>query len=190
MVGALAESDRSVVLALDELPILVNRLLKGDQGQITAEGRQVADAFMSWLRKNGQAHRGRMCMIVSGSVGLEPVLAQAGVSAQANIFSPFDLKPWSEATAVSCLGVLAESYGIDLPEGIRRDMCQRLRSCIPHHVQMFFDKMHEHLRRAEKTSVEEKDVENVYLHEMLGVRGQLELLTAAAVNGILDDSLV
>ena len=37
------------------------------------------------------AHRGRMCMIVSGSVGLEPVLAQAGLSAQGNIFSPYDL---------------------------------------------------------------------------------------------------
>ncbi len=212
VLGALAESDRSIVLALDELPILVNRLLKGDQGQITAEGKQVADAFMSWLRKNGQTHRGRVCMIVSGSVGLEPVLAQAGLSAQANIFSPFDLKPWSEDTAVSCLGVLAESYEIDLPEGVRRNMCRRLRSCIPHHVQMFFDKIHEHLQRAEKTSAEEEDVEIVYLHEMLGVRGQLdlqhyegrleailgragdllalELLTGAAVNGFLDDSLV
>ncbi|MCY4229863.1 MAG: ATP-binding protein [Alphaproteobacteria bacterium] len=212
VLAALAESDRPVVLAMDELPILVNRLLKGDRERITAEGRQVADAFMSWLRKNGQAHRGRMCMIVSGSVGLEPVLAQAGLSAQANIFSPFDLKPWSEDIAVSCLGALAESYGIDLPEGIRRDMCRRLRSCIPHHVQMFFDKMHEHLRRAGKSAAAEEDVENVYLHEMLGVRGQLdlqhyegrleailgragdlialELLTAAAVNGILDDSLV
>ena len=212
VLGALAESDRPVVLAIDELPILVNRLLKGDRQHVTAEGRHVADAFLSWLRKNGQAHRGRMCMIVSGSVGLEPVLAQAGLSAQANIFSPYDLRPWSEDTAVSCLGALSQSYGIDLPEGIRRNMCGRLRSCIPHHVQMFFDKMHEHLRRAGKSRAAEEDVESVYLHEMLGVRGQLdllhyegrleailgragdlvalELLTGAAVNGFLDDGLV
>lgn len=212
VLGALAESDRPVVLAMDELPILVNRLLKGDREHVTEEGRRVADAFMSWLRKNGQAHRGRMCMIVSGSVGLEPVLAQAGLSAQANIFSPYDLKPWSEDTAVSCLGALSQTYGIDLPEGIRRSMCGRLRSCIPHHVQMFFDKMHEHLRRTGKSTAMADDVENVYLHEMLGVRGQLdlqhyegrleailgragdlialELLTGAAVNGFLDDGLV
>ena len=212
VLAALAENDRRVVLAMDELPILVNRLLKGDREHITAEGRQVADAFMSWLRKNGQAHCGRMCMIVSGSVGLEPVLAQAGLSAQANIFSPYDLRPWSEDTAVSCLGALSQSYGIDLPEGVRRNMCGRLRSCIPHHVQMFFDKMHEHLRRAGKSGATGEDVESVYLHEMLGVRGQLdlqhyegrleailgragdlialELLTGAAVNGFLDDGLV
>ena len=212
VLGALAESDRPVVLAMDELPILVNRLLKGDREHVTAEGRQVADAFLSWLRKNGQAHRGRMCMIVSGSVGLEPVLAQAGLSAQANIFSPYELRPWSEDTAVSCLRALSQSYGIDLPEEIRRDMCGRLRSCIPHHVQMFFDKMHEHLRRAGKSGATVEDVESVYRHEMLGVRGQLdlqhyegrleailgrvgdlialELLTAAAVNGFLEDGLV
>ena len=212
VLGALAESDRPVVLAMDELPILVNRLLKGDRENVTAEGRQVADAFLSWLRKNGQAHRGRMCMIVSGSVGLEPVLAQAGLSAQANIFSPYELRPWSEDTAISCLSALSQSYGIDLPEEIRRNMCGRLRSCIPHHVQMFFDKMHEHLRRAGKSGATGEDVESVYRHEMLGVRGQLdlqhyegrleailgragdlialELLTGAAVNGFLDDGLV
>ncbi len=72
VLAALAENDRPIVLAMDELPILVNRLPKGDREHITEEGRQVADAFLSWLRKNGQAHRGRMCMIVSGSVGLEP----------------------------------------------------------------------------------------------------------------------
>ncbi len=139
-------------------------------------------------------------------------LAQAGLSAHANIFSPYDLKPWSEDTAVSCLGALSRSYGIDLPEGIRRNMCRRLRSCIPHHVQMFFDKMHEHLRRAGISCATEEDVESVYLHEMLGVRGRidlrhyegrleavlgrvgnviaLELLTSAAVNGFLDDAMI
>ena len=212
VLGALAEGERPVVLAMDELPILVNRLLKGDREHVTAEGRQVADAFLSWLRKNGQAHRGRLCMIVSGSVGLEPVLTQAGLSAQANIFSPYELKPWSEDTAVSCLGALSQSYGIDLPEDIRRNMCARLRSCIPHHVQLFFDKMHEHLRHAGRSGATVEDVESVYRHEMLGVRGQLdlqhyegrleavlgragdlialELLTAAAVNGFLDDGLI
>ena len=35
---------------------------------------RAADAFLSWLRKNGQAHRGRVVMILSGSIGLEPIL--------------------------------------------------------------------------------------------------------------------
>ena len=178
---ALAGNGQPVVLAIDELPILVNRLLKGDdhrQGHdygITPEGRRSADELLSWLRKNGQIHRGRICMILSGSVSLEPILQQAGLSAHANIFSPFDLKPWDRETAMACLGALGETYGLDLPDAVRRDMCRRLRCQIPHHVQRFFDTLHEDLRRAGRRSASLEDVERVYDGEMLGIRGQMDL---------------
>ena len=210
--AALASSDRQVVLAVDELPILVNRLLKDDRDRITPEGKRAADEFLSWLRKNGQNQHGRVSMILSGSVGLEPLLEQAGLSAHANIYSAYDLKPWSEETAASCLEALAKSCRVSLPDGIRRDMCRQLRCCIPHHVQMFFDKLHDHLRRADRQEASPEDVEWVYVHEMLGVRGQadlqhyegrlgtilgrtgypvaLEILTATAVKGRLDGDAV
>ena len=173
--AALAESGQPVVLAIDELPILVNRLLKDETGRMTPEGKREADAFLSWLRKMGQSHRDRVTLILSGSVSLEPLLEQAGLSAQANIFAPYDLKPWSEETTVSCLETLAESYEIGLGSEARRDMCRRLRCCIPHHVQMFFDRMHEHLRCVGRKDASLEDVEWVYLREMLGVRGQVDL---------------
>ena len=212
VLGALASSDRPVVLALDELPILVNRLLKDDTGVITPQGRRAAEEFLSWLRRNGQTHRGRISMILSGSVGLEPVLEEAGLSAHANIYSAYDLKPWSEETAASCLAALAESYDIGLSPEIREDMCRRLRCCIPHHVQMFFDKLHDRLRRAGRQDASPEDAERVYLHEMLSVRGQvdmqhyegrletilgrtgypiaLEILTETAVRGRLEDDTI
>ena len=179
--AALAGNGRPVVLALDELPILVNRLLKGDghrKGKgygIPPERRQAADEFLSWLRKNGQTHRGRVRMILSGSVSLEPILQQAGLSAHANVFSPFDLKPWDRETATACLGALGETYGLDLPHAVRQDMCRRLRCQIPHHVQRFFDLLHEDLRRAGRRTASLEDVERVYDHEMLGIRGQMDL---------------
>ena len=179
--AALAGNGRPVVLAVDELPILVNRLLKGDDYRkgrdygITPERRRSADEFLSWLRKNGQMHRGRISMILSGSVSLEPILQQAGLSAHANIFSPFDLKPWDRETAMDCLGALGETYGLDLPDAVRQDMCRRLRCQIPHHVQRFFDTLHEDLRRAGRRSASPEDVERVYTDEMLGIRGQMDL---------------
>ena len=172
---ALAENDRPVVLAIDELPILVNRLLKGDDYRITPERRQTVDEFLSWLRKNGQEHRGRVCLILSGSVSLEPILQQAGLSAHANIFSPFDLKPWDDETAGACLAALAGAYDIELPLTVRQDMCRRLRCQIPHHVQQFFDNLHEDLRRADRRKASLEDVDRVYTTEMLGVRGQMDL---------------
>ena len=173
--ASLAMSDKPVVLAIDELPILVNRLLKGHDYEITPERRQATDGFLSWLRKNGQAHRGRIRLVVSGSVGLEPILEQAELSAHANIFAPFDLKPWNEETAVACLGELAKSYGLQISGRVRQAMYRRLRCGIPHHVQQFFDKLHEHLRRNHRREASLEDVDTVYAQDMLGVRGQVHL---------------
>ena len=211
--ASLAGGEKPVVLAIDELPILVNRLLKGHDYDITPERRQDTDAFLSWLRKNGQAHRGRIRLVVSGSVGLEPILEQAELSAHANIFASFDLRPWNEEIAVACLGELAESYHLRIPERVRQEMFHRLRCGIPHHVQQFFDKLHEHLRRNHRRDATLNDVQRVYSEDMLGVRGQvhlehyqsrlrlvlgdvgyevaLELLTQAAVsNGRLSDASI
>ena len=172
---ALAQNDKPVVLAIDELPILVNRMVKGHDYRVTPERRQAADEFLSWLRRNGQAHRGKVCLIVSGSIGLEPVLKQAGLSAQANIFSPFELHPWSHEISINCLGALARNYDLDLPENVRREMCRRLRCCVPHHVQQFFDSLHEHLRRDGRDTATLKDVKSVYERDLLSVRGQIDL---------------
>lgn len=173
--ASLAESRRPVVLAIDELPILVNRLLQGHDYEMTPERRRDADEFLSWLRKNGQAHGRRIPLIVSGSVGLEPILKRAELSAHANIFSPFDLKPWDEETAIGCLSELAASYNVRFPEDVCREMCLRLRCCVPHHVQQFFDKFHEYLRRAGRPEATLADVSRVYSEEMLAVRGQIHL---------------
>ena len=173
--SALAENDKPVVLAIDELPILVNRLLKGQDYRITPERKQAADGLMSWLRRNGQEHKGRVTLILSGSVGLEPILRQAGLSAHANIFSPFDLKPWDEETASNCLAALAETYSLALSTEVRRDMYRRLRWMVPHHVQQFFDYLHEYLRREGRSEAALEDVKLVYTRDMLGTRGQADL---------------
>ena len=203
--AALAKNERPVVLAIDELPILVNRMLKDHDYRITPGGKQDVDEFLSWLRKNGQDYRDRICFILSGSVGLEPILRQAGLSAHANIFSPLDLKPWTEKTALDCLAALAQTCHLDLPIAARKEMCRRLRCLVPHHVQRFFDSLDEDLRLAGRRCVSLEDVERVYTDEMLSIRGQadldhyesrlklvlgpdgyraaLSLLTEAAVNG-------
>ena len=172
----LAGRDKPVILAIDELPILVGRIL-GDGGGdgITTEGRQAADAFLGWLRKIGQAYRGRIVLILSGSVSLCPILRRAGLSAHANVFVPWELEPWDEATAGACLAALAETYDIGLPARVRLEMCRKLRCQIPHHVQQYFDVLHEHLRRAGRSAATPEDADRVYHADLLGARGQIDL---------------
>ena len=173
--AALAKNERPVVLALDELPILVNRMLKDPDYRTTPAGKQDVDEFLSWVRKIGQDHRERICLILSGSIGLEPILRQAGLSAHANIFSPLDLKPWNEKTALDCLAALAETCGLNLPLAACKEMCRRLRCLVPHHVQRFFDSLDESLRLDGRRQASLDDVERVYTGEMLSIRGQADL---------------
>ena len=173
---ALAANERPVVLAIDELSILVNRLLRGHDYRVTPERRAATDRFMSWLRRNCQAYTGRVCLIISGSVGLGPILRQAGLSAQANVFVPFDLQPWSREISMECLAALARGQEINLSDEVRGEMCKRLRCCVPHHLQQFFRHLHERLVREQRIEASMADVERVYEHELLSVRGQIDLV--------------
>lgn len=166
---AFANHDKPVVLAINELPIFVNRILMGNDHKMTWEGIRSADEYLSWLRKNIQRHQDRMRLIVSGSIGLMPIVRRAGLAARVNVFAPFELKPWDEQTAIECLGQLAAKYGLHLPCEVRREMCRKLRCYVPHHVQVFFDKVHEHLRRSRATTATIDDVREVWDQEMISI---------------------
>ena len=169
------DSDNQVVIAIDELSLLINHVLKDDAHQMSRERVEQAREFLARLRRNCQTHRDRITIIVLGSVGLPPVLKQAGLSATMNIFSAYELRPWSHETASQCLAELADSYGLDFSTEVRSAMCQQLRSCIPHHVQQYFDAVQRRLRLARRTKASLEDVELAYRDDMLGARGRIEL---------------
>jgi len=171
----LAHSDRPVLLLIDEVPLMVNRMLKGDDFTITPERKATVDEFMSWLRKNSLAHQGKIRIVLSGSIGFEPILRQAGLSATINNFQPFDLKPWDEATAAGCLKALAVEYGVNLKNDAEVVMARRLGCCIPHHVQMFFSHVYDRCKRRGRMDFYPDEVNDIYETEMLGIRGHAEL---------------
>ena len=207
---ALCESERPVVVALDELAMLVNEMLNADDAG--RQGRSDADRFLRWLRKCGQSGERRVSFILSGSVSLLPILARAGLTAHANIYQPYHLEAWSDETAMSCLASLASNYELDLDPAIGPYVCQRLRSCVPHHVQIMFNLILETAQQTGDRRISLGTVKRIYDRGMLGVRGQadlqhyesrlhlvlgadytigLELLTAAATaNGKLSNEAV
>ncbi len=154
---------------------MVNRMLKDEDYKITPERKGQVDQFMSWLRKNSIKHQGKIHIVISGSIGLEPVLRQANLSTTINNFVPFELKAWDEITAKECLAALANEYGIKFEEGATSKIAEKLGLCIPHHVQMFFGHIYERCKRRSNMVCTIKDVEEVYDSEMLGVRGHAEL---------------
>ncbi len=171
----LASSENPVVLLLDEVPILVNRILKGENNTLTKEGKKQADAFMSWLRKNCIKYQGKIVFVVSGSIGFESVLHQAGLSATITHFTPFELKPWDKQTAIGCLQALANEKGITFNGNAEAEMIKRLGCCIPYHVQFFFKHAYEWCKNHNCTTFSRKHVKEVYENEMLSIKGHAEL---------------
>lgn len=116
-----------------------------------------------------------MRIVISGSIGFEPVLRQADLSATINNFVPFELKPWSDEVAVGCLHALAERYHLEYQNGAEIEMVRLLGCCIPHHVQMFFDHAQTYCIRKKAMIVGPQEVAEIYQTEMLGTRGHAEL---------------
>ena len=175
LLSILADSDKPVVIFFDEIAILVNRMLKGSDYKITPERIREVDGFMSWLRENSIRHKGKLRIVLTGSIGIGPVLHQAGLSATLNTFSPFDLPPWDSETATGCLRALANQYGMRFQEGADERIVELLGSCIPHHVETFFNAVYMNCKLSRSEVVTRDLVQEVYHTRMLGASGHAEL---------------
>ena len=162
---------RRVLIVVDELPIFLSRLRGKD-------GRRKADEFMSWLRQGFQTVQGQVppVLIVSGSIGLKPLVDRLGLSDRINYLHPFRLGPWSREKSIACIDELANSYGIALDEGVAEAIYDQLGLGIPHHVQSFFAYLHTDakLRGAHRLTAD--DVGRVFQEGLLGPDGQNDLM--------------
>ncbi len=177
MIDAIAGAETPAIIFMDEFPLVINRLLKGPDYTITPERLKETDMFLSWIRSITIKYRQRIRMVITGSIGLEPVLHQARLSHTINTFTPFEVDPWDKTTAAGCLQALANNYGVIFQEGVKERMIERIGSPIPHHVQMFFNYIYEDCKKRGDMHCTEKDAEQVYNSRMLSTRGHAELST-------------
>ena len=166
-----AEHDHPVLLVIDELPIFLKRMLRG------GNGAQRVDEFLSWLRGVLQAlGDGSLVLIVSGSIGLEPLVKRLGIPDRINHLYPFRLGPWDRDTSVKCFECLAESRGLRVEDGVANAVYDALGVGIPHHVQSFFARLRDFAMMQGRDRVTVEDVEEVYRTGLLGPSGQNDLV--------------
>ena len=180
-----AAHDQPVLLVIDELPIFLQRVLRED------DGAQRVDDFLSWLRNVCQGVRDTsLVLIVSGSIGLGPLVRRLGVPDRINHLDPFRLGPWDRDASVDCFQRLAESHGFPVDNGVARAVYDALGLGIPHHVQSFFVRLREFaiMKRLDRVTV--ADVGEVYRNALLGPAGQNDLVhyETRLKEGLDDDS--
>lgn len=166
-----------MVLLLDELPILVSALLFGPEHQMTDQRRERARIFLSWLREATITHRGRISFVVSGSIGLEPLLSRAGISETMTTFTPLELGPWETVTALKYIEDRSKRQGILFQAGAADLLIEKLGYLIPHPVAMFTRFVCIDAARQCKTECSVEDIARVYNQHMLSVHGHVDLAT-------------
>ena len=166
-----AEYDKPVLLVIDELPIFLKRMLLQD-----GDARRV-DEFMSWLRGALQTlGDDSPVLMLSGSIGLEPLMRRLGLPDRINHLYPFRLGPWNRDTSVRCFEHLSEHYKLPVEDGVADAVYEALGIGIPHHVQSFFARLRDFATMQGRDRVTVEDVDDVYRTALLGPSGQNDLV--------------
>ena len=169
LIRACAEHDRPVLLAIDELPIFLARMLREDDG-----ARRVDD-FLRWLRGALQRLEGDSpILVVSGSIGLAPLVRRLGIPDRINHLHPVRLGPWPRETSIECLERLATDNGLRLESGVADAVHEALGIGVPHYVQSSFARLQEFAAMRGRDHATKADVAEVR-RELIGPSGDNDL---------------
>lgn len=162
--------DKPVFLVIDELPIFLKRMVHKDGNS------QRVDEFLSWLRWVFQAlGDSSPVLMLSGSIGLEPLVNRLGMPDRINYLDPFRLGPRNRDTSVACFNLLAQSHQLPIGNGVANAVYDALGIGIPHHVQSVFARLRDFITMQDRDRVTVEDVRHVYWNELLGPSGQNDL---------------
>lgn len=149
--------DKRTLVVLDEFPDVINKIYR-DEGTVGVE------TLLDWLRPQAQefATQKKISLIVSGSIGLEPILQRLGLSIKINHLAVYRLKPWPRPTAKSCFNALASYENVILDEAAVEYFLDQLGIYIPAHIQRCWARLSAHLQQAGKSQATLADAEQVF----------------------------
>lgn len=152
VVEALADSGQPVFVAVDELPLLIDRIMKRDPAE--------AELLMSTLRALA-ADYPDVRWVISGSIGLDAVLHRAGLTGLITHLRSYVVDGWDEDTTTSAVEALAAWNRLDLGPGAAGAVFAQLGLGVPYHVQLLMDEVRRDAVRRDRR-VTADDVIRVY----------------------------
>ena len=166
----LPHAGRKLLIILDELPILISRMLRfGDR-------RSDADLLLARLRqwRQAPAMRGTVHTLVGGSIGLEGILRRAGLSASINDLVPFRVDPWDRSTAVEFLHGLGRDIDFGLGDQSIARILDLLVDPVPYHVQLFVSALRSACR-GDSSLVSPETIDRCFDEQLAGESGTAHL---------------
>ncbi|OJW73967.1 AAA family ATPase [Spirosoma sp. 48-14] len=112
------------LIVIDELPILLNRIAKSDNG------KQRAESFLHWLRSFRQLPGIQIRWVFCGSIGLDSFTERMGVIKTINDLYGFPLGAFSPEVADQFLEKLGLDNGLPLAPAVRRHCSGRVAAAL------------------------------------------------------------
>ena len=165
----LPDAGRKILIVIDELPILVARVLR-------TGGHREAELLLSRLRHWRQSPelRGRVHTLVGGSIGLEGVLRRARISGTINDLAPFHLDSWERSTAADFLAKLSRDSHFHLDAGSITRILDLLQDSVPYHVQLFFSALRA-VSAGNPSRISPELIERCFAERLTGASGTAHL---------------
>lgn len=144
----IARADQRWLIYVDELPILLFNIIRTD----ATHGVQRVRRFLDWFRNDVRAmpEVRSVRWLVSGSVGLDTLVQQHGMADTINSLKHEGLPAFSDPVAVSMLGKLASTYGIELTEDHHRQLVAGVGWAQPYYLQVAFHHLRSLLGKSPK----------------------------------------
>ena len=167
---SLEDTGDKLLIILDELPILISRILRD------ADRKQEAELLLARLRhwRQAPALRNKVHTLIGGSIGLEGILRRAGLSGLINDLVPFQLNSWDRPTAVQFLEELTRNYNFSLDGGSIARILDLLDDPVPYHVQLFFSALRD-ASRADPSCVSPELIDQCFEERLSGPSGTAHL---------------
>jgi uncharacterized protein len=136
-ISALLDHQKDTLIFFDELAVLLNSLVKTDNG------REQAENFLHWLRSMRQVSGTKIRWVFCSSVGIENFTYAHQLSNTINDVHPYQLKAFDRATSLSLLKALEEGSKISLTDEVREAILDKISYFLPFFIQILFAKIHE-----------------------------------------------
>ncbi|MEL6350071.1 MAG: hypothetical protein AAFV53_43630 [Myxococcota bacterium] len=131
LAASLLDLERLLIVAIDELPVMILELLKRPDGETRV--RQ----FLNWFRKVRLSQQ-NVRWILSGSIGLDTVTQIHNLQSTINDLTIVSLEAFDVETADRFLARLGWSYDVQMPQPVRDAIIERLGWPLPYFLQLVF----------------------------------------------------
>lgn len=158
-----AEIDETVIFILDELPMMLDAMLKNNR-------KEEAKTLLRWFRglRLAPELQNKVRFVIAGSIGIDQILSQLDETASINDFEKLKLEPFSPKVAKDFLDELCKRHSLPLTEEIKSKILESVGKPIPYFIQILFSEVYKTYFLDEE-EITKEIVEKIYRDKVLGV---------------------